>query len=111
MRILGVSKRTMWLWATQGKAPTARPLNVIKCPISEHLYIHEEDVQRLRALVTRSVFIVDAALTWNSSHKRSLKYPIPLLVVWDTIIVCFGSLLAKPSLRYGAQWIIYPVIG
>jgi len=53
MRILGVSKRTMYLWATRGKAPSDAPLDVIQCTASEHFYIREIDVLALRRLVPR----------------------------------------------------------
>jgi hypothetical protein len=54
LRILGISNRTMWLWATQGKAPTGKALDVIKCPISKHLYIREKEVFDLKKLIPRS---------------------------------------------------------
>jgi hypothetical protein len=53
-RILRVSPRTMWLWATQGKAPSQEPLEVIKCTTSDHFYIRERDVFALKELVPRS---------------------------------------------------------
>jgi hypothetical protein len=53
-RILGVSGRTMWLWASQSKAPTDKPLDVIKCTTSDYYYIREKDLERLKALVPRS---------------------------------------------------------
>jgi hypothetical protein len=53
-RIIGVSSRTMWLWASQDKAPTDKPLDVIKCTTSDHFYIREKDVLQLKALVPRS---------------------------------------------------------
>ncbi len=53
-RILGVSPRTMWLWASQGKAPTHEPPDIIKCTTSDHFYIRESDVSALRTLVPRS---------------------------------------------------------
>jgi hypothetical protein len=52
--ILGISNRTMYLWATQGKAPTDRPLDIIKDPISDHLYIREKDVYDLKKRIPRS---------------------------------------------------------
>jgi hypothetical protein len=53
-RILGISNRTMYLWATRGKAPTDKPLTVIRCTASEHFYILEKDVYELRKLVPRT---------------------------------------------------------
>ena len=52
--ILGISGRTMWLWTTQGKAPTDKPLDVIKCTTSEYFYVREKDVNALKALIPRS---------------------------------------------------------
>lgn len=52
-KILGISNRTMYLWATQGKAPTDKPLDVIKDPISEHFYIREKDVYDLKKLIPK----------------------------------------------------------
>jgi len=52
--IVGVSSRTMWLWASQGKAPTDKPLDVIKCTTSDYFYIRERDAYELKALVPRS---------------------------------------------------------
>jgi hypothetical protein len=51
---IGVDHRTMWLWATQGKAPSDDPPDVIKCPASDQYYIRESDVSRLKKLVPRS---------------------------------------------------------
>jgi hypothetical protein len=54
-RILGVSARTAWLWASQaGKAPTDRPIDVIKCTTSDHFYIREKDVYDLKKSIPRS---------------------------------------------------------
>jgi hypothetical protein len=52
--IAGVSKRTMWLWASQGKAPTEKPLDVVKCTTSDHFYIREKDAYELKKLVPKS---------------------------------------------------------
>jgi hypothetical protein len=52
--ILGVSKRTMYLWATQqGKAPTEKDVDVIQCTGSEHFYIRERDVYDLKKLIPK----------------------------------------------------------
>jgi hypothetical protein len=52
---IGVSPRTMWLWATaRGKAPIPDPLAVIKCPASDQFYILESDVWKLKEVVPRS---------------------------------------------------------
>jgi hypothetical protein len=53
-RIIGVSSRTMWLWASQEKAPSDKPLDVIKCTTSENFYVLEKDVYDLKAVVPRS---------------------------------------------------------
>ena len=53
-RIVGVSSRTMWLWASQGKAPTEKPLDIIKCTTSDFFYIREKDAYELKSLVPRS---------------------------------------------------------
>lgn len=53
-RIIGVSPRTMWLWASQGKAPTDKPLDIIKCTTSDHFYIREQDAYTLKKLIPRS---------------------------------------------------------
>lgn len=52
--ILGISARTMWLWTTQGKAPTEKPLDVVKCTTSDYFYVREKDVYELKALIPRS---------------------------------------------------------
>jgi hypothetical protein len=52
--IAGVSKRTMWLWASQSKAPTDKALDVIKCTASDYFYIREQDAFNLKRLVPRS---------------------------------------------------------
>jgi hypothetical protein len=52
--IVGVSKRTMWLWASHGNAPIGKPLDVIKCPASNHFYVREKDVYDLKKLIPRS---------------------------------------------------------
>ncbi len=54
-QIIGISPRTMWVWASQpGKAPTDKPLGVIKCTTSDQFYIRERDVSALRTFVPRS---------------------------------------------------------
>jgi hypothetical protein len=52
--ILGISNRTMYLWATETTAPTDKPLDIIKDPISEHLYVREKDVYRLKPLIPKT---------------------------------------------------------
>jgi hypothetical protein len=52
--IAGVSKRTMWLWARQGTAPSDRPLDIICCTASDYFYIRERDAFNLKKLVPRS---------------------------------------------------------
>jgi len=53
-RVVGTSPRTMWLWASQGKAPTDHPLDVVRCTTSNHFYIRERDVLALKPAVPRS---------------------------------------------------------
>ncbi len=53
-RIIRVSPRTMWLWASQGKAPTDKTLDIIRCTTSDHFYIREKDVYQLKKLIPRS---------------------------------------------------------
>lgn len=53
-RAISVDHHTMWLWTTQGKAPTDRPLDVIKCTASDQFYIRQKDVSDLKKLVPRS---------------------------------------------------------
>jgi hypothetical protein len=53
-KILGVSSRTMWLWADQGTALSDIPLDIIKCTTSNYFYIREKDVYALKAFVPRS---------------------------------------------------------
>jgi hypothetical protein len=49
-RAIGVSSRTMWLWATQGKSPIQKDLAVIRCTTSDHFYIRQSDVESLKLL-------------------------------------------------------------
>jgi len=51
--ILGITSRTMYLWATRHKAPREEPLDVIKDPISKHLFIREKDVYDLKKLIPK----------------------------------------------------------
>lgn len=53
-RTIGVDHHTMWRWATKGTAPTNKPLDVIKCPAADQLYIREKDLSALKKLVPRS---------------------------------------------------------
>jgi hypothetical protein len=53
-RKIGVDPHTMWLWTTHGKAPTDKPLDLIKCMASDQFYIRERDVNALKAFVPRS---------------------------------------------------------
>lgn len=53
-RIVGVSRQAMWLWADQAHAPAMRrPLDVIKCPISDHLYVRQKDASELKKLLSQ----------------------------------------------------------
>lgn len=47
-REIGISNRTMWLWATQGQSPTKQQLDVIRCTTSDHFYIREKELSRLK---------------------------------------------------------------
>jgi hypothetical protein len=53
-RILGVSPRTMWLWAKMEKAPTTKTLDIVKCTTSDRLYIREKDVFELKKDLPRT---------------------------------------------------------
>jgi DNA-binding transcriptional LysR family regulator len=53
MRVLGVSKRTIWLWAKEGKASEGTPLDVIQCTVSHYRYIREKDVLALKSVLRR----------------------------------------------------------
>jgi hypothetical protein len=53
-RTIGVDHHTMWRWTTKGTAPTDKPLDVVKCPASDQLYIRQKDVTALKKLVPRS---------------------------------------------------------
>lgn len=53
-KLIAVDHHTMWLWAAQGKAPTDKCLDVIKCKTSNRFYIRERDVLALKAFVPRT---------------------------------------------------------
>lgn len=53
-KILGISSRTMWLWATENKAPRSKRLDVIQDTTSDYFYVRERDVLALKPLVPRS---------------------------------------------------------
>ena len=53
-KIVGVSSRTIWLWAKESKAPLDRPLDVIRCKTSDEVYILEKDVADLAKLIPKS---------------------------------------------------------
>lgn len=53
-RVLGVDPHTMWLWTAQGKAPTDKPLDVIKCAVTDLLYVSEKDVNSLKSFIPKS---------------------------------------------------------
>jgi hypothetical protein len=53
-RAIGVDHHTMWLWTTQGKAPTDKPLDVIKCTASDQFYIRQSDLAELKKHIPRS---------------------------------------------------------
>jgi hypothetical protein len=46
--LLGTSKQTLWNWANKGKAASGGLLEVIKCPISDQLYVRHRDIQPLQ---------------------------------------------------------------
>jgi hypothetical protein len=49
--LLGVSRATLFLWAKQGETPWGQQLTVVKCPISDHFYIRETDLDKLRSVI------------------------------------------------------------
>ena len=49
-RAIGVAHHTIWLWVTQGNAPTDRPLDIIKCSASNQFYIREKEVSEIKKL-------------------------------------------------------------
>jgi hypothetical protein len=51
---IGIGERTMWLWATQGKAPDGRQPDVIKCPAGDKFYIRQKDLHDLKSFVPKS---------------------------------------------------------
>jgi hypothetical protein len=51
---VGVLKQTLWQWANNGETPWKNLFDVIKCQVSDHLYIRQRDADMLRAVVTRS---------------------------------------------------------
>jgi len=53
-KTLRVDHHTIWRWITKGTAPTDRPLDVIKDPASDQLYIRQKDLALLKKLVPRS---------------------------------------------------------
>jgi hypothetical protein len=53
-KTLGVDHHTIWRWTTKGTAPTDRPLDVIKDPASDQLYIRQKDLAALKQIVPRS---------------------------------------------------------
>ena len=52
-KAINVDNHTIWLWVTQNKAPISRPLDAIRCAISEQFYISQKDVSELRNLPER----------------------------------------------------------
>lgn len=46
--LLGTSKQTLWNWANKGKTVSGGSLEVIKCPISDQLYVRHRDIQPLQ---------------------------------------------------------------
>ncbi len=50
---LGIGHHTIWRWTTKGTAPTDEPLDVIKDPASDQLYIRQRDVSALKKLIPR----------------------------------------------------------
>jgi hypothetical protein len=56
-RIVGISRITLWFWANKGMAPfLEKPLDIIKCPISDLLYVRQSDVIELSNLGRRGAF-------------------------------------------------------
>jgi hypothetical protein len=53
-RKIGIDHHTLWCWVTEGNSPLPAPLDVVKCPITEHLSIREKDVFKLKAFIPRS---------------------------------------------------------
>jgi hypothetical protein len=52
-REIGVHHHTLWRWTTKETRPTDKPLDVIKDPASDQLYIQQKDVSALKKLVPR----------------------------------------------------------
>ena len=52
-RTIGVHHHTLWRWTTKETRPTDKPLDVIKDPASDQLYIRQKDVSALKKLIPR----------------------------------------------------------
>jgi len=50
--LVRISKQTMWNWSNKGKGPSGASLSVIKCPISDQLYVRHHDLQPLEAEIS-----------------------------------------------------------
>lgn len=46
--MLGISRITLLLWAQKGETPWGKDIDVVKCPISEHLYLRQTDIEGLK---------------------------------------------------------------
>ena len=53
-KLLHIGHHTIWLWVTQNKAPLDKPLDVVKCTVSDYFYIRERDVAALKASIPPS---------------------------------------------------------
>jgi hypothetical protein len=52
-REIGVHHHTLWRWTTKETKPTEQPLDVIKDPASDQLYIRQKDISALKKIVPR----------------------------------------------------------
>jgi hypothetical protein len=53
-RTIGIDHHTLWLWITQGNAPTENPLDVVKCAASDQFYMSEKSIADVTKVVPRS---------------------------------------------------------
>jgi hypothetical protein len=75
-KIVGVSPGAMWTWANRGEVPSIpRSLDVVKCPISNQLYIREKDALDL-AETRRSVGLKHSRVR-STDHKKPTRRQRP----------------------------------
>ncbi|MBL8227340.1 MAG: hypothetical protein JNL98_02640 [Bryobacterales bacterium] len=74
-RLVGIKQPAFWKWASRGEVPSLqKSLSIVKCPISDHMYVLEREVHEL-ASIRKTVGLKHSAVRPSPSSAARRKAP------------------------------------